>query len=94
MLVQFALLLSFVFSGARAAGSTATSLAERASPDLKALLSRPQKNWCSGTQVFYSGQANYQDLTTQRWTTYEAPSYLASVKPACVEDVKTIVSVF
>ena len=93
MLAQFTLLLSLVVSGAWAAGSTTTSLVERSSPDLKALLSRPEKKWCSGTQVFYPGQANYEDLTIQRWTTYEAPSYLASVKPACVQDVQTIVSI-
>ena len=90
MLAPLALLLSF--STSALGGSVSYALMERATPDLKSLLSQPQHAWCSGTQVFFPGQANYANLTTQRWSTYEAPSYLASVKPACVQDVITIVS--
>ncbi|KAL8940821.1 MAG: hypothetical protein Q9216_002610 [Gyalolechia sp. 2 TL-2023] len=73
------------------AGGASTALIGRAGPNLRTLLSEPGRKWCSGTQVFFPGQANYTALTTQRWTTYEAPSYLASIKPSCVEDVQRIV---
>ncbi|KAI4236998.1 MAG: hypothetical protein LQ349_002185 [Xanthoria aureola] len=72
-------------------GGASTALIERAGPDLKTLLSEPGRKWCSGTQVFFPGQKNYASLTTQRWTTYEAPSYLAAIKPACVADVQKVV---
>ncbi|KAL9005330.1 MAG: hypothetical protein Q9188_001894 [Gyalolechia gomerana] len=72
-------------------GGASTALIGRAGSNLKALLSEPGRKWCSGTQVFFPGQANYTALTTQRWTSYEAPSYLASIKPSCVEDVQKIV---
>ncbi|KAL9595232.1 MAG: hypothetical protein Q9219_006566 [cf. Caloplaca sp. 3 TL-2023] len=90
MLVQIAGLVALSLPVVQAAfGSTA--LLERAGPDLKILLSEPSRKWCPGTQVFFPGQANYESLTTQRWTSYEAPSYLASIKPACVGDVQKVV---
>lgn len=90
MLASIAVLLGL---GASAlAGSVSYALMERATPDLKSLLSQPQNAWCSGTQVLFAGQANYANLTTQRWSTYEEPTYFASVKPACVQDVITVVS--
>lgn len=74
------------------AGGASTALIERAGPNLKALLSEPGRKWCPGTQVFFPGQKDYASLTTQRWTVYEAPSYLAAIKPACVGDVQKVVS--
>lgn len=64
----------------------------RSSGDLKTVLSQPQNNWCSGTQVFYPEESDYANLTTQRWTTYDAPAYVASIKPSCVDDIATTVS--
>ena len=74
------------------AGSISSGLSQRSPPNLKSLLVTPTLKWCSGTQVFFPGQPNYANLTTQRWSSYEEPSYLASVKPACAQDVITIVS--
>ena len=91
MLANLTVLLSF--GASVLAGSISHALMERATPDLKSLLSQPQHAWCSGTQVFFPGQANYANLTTQRWSTYEEPTYIASVKPACVQDVITVVSI-
>ena len=76
------------------AGSASSALIQRSPADLRALLSQPQHKWCKGTQVFFPGQPNYANLTTQRWTSYEAPSYVASIKPACVEDIEKVVSIF
>ena len=73
-------------------GGASTALIERAGPNLKTLLSEPGRKWCRGTQVFFPGQKNYASLTTQRWSNYEAPSYLAAIKPACVADVQKVVS--
>ncbi|KAL9039404.1 MAG: hypothetical protein Q9180_002547 [Flavoplaca navasiana] len=72
-------------------GGASTALIERAGPNLKTLLSEPGRKWCPGTQVFFPGQKNYASLTTQRWSIYEAPSYLAAIKPACVADVQKVV---
>ena len=91
MLANLAMLLGF--GASVLAGSISHTLMERATPDLKSLLSQPQHAWCSGTQVFFPGQANYANLTTQRWSIYEEPTYIASVKPACVQDVITVVSI-
>ena len=90
MLAKLAVLLSL--GASTLAGSVSYALTERATPNIKSLLAQPQHAWCSGTQVLFPGQANYANLTTQRWSTYEAPTYIASVKPACVQDVITIVS--
>ena len=91
MLANLAVLLNL--GASVLAGSISHALIERVTPDLKPLLSQPQHAWCSGTQVFFPGQANYANLTTQRWSVYEEPTYAASVKPACVQDVITVVSI-
>ena len=67
-------------------------LVERTPPDIESLLAQPQNKWCAGTQVFFPSMANYANLTTQRWTSFEAPSYVASIKPSCADDVARIVS--
>ena len=84
--------LFFISACAVLVGCVSEGLAQRSPPDLKSLLTNTKHKWCSNTQVFFPGQPNYANLTTQRWSSYEAPSYLASVKPACVRDVETIVS--
>ena len=43
------------------------------------------------TQVFYPTDKNYTSETIQRYTLHDAPTYVASVKPAAVEDVEKIV---
>ena len=74
------------------AGSVSKDLVERTTPDVKSLLAQPQNKWCKGTQVFFPGMVNYANLTTQRWTSFEAPSYVASIKPSCADDVAKVVS--
>ena len=91
MLARFIGLLSLGVS-AVLAGSVSTGLVERNTPDVKSLLAQPQNKWCKGTQVFFPGMANYANLTTQRWTSFEAPSYVASIKPSCADDVAKVVS--
>ncbi|PYH88739.1 FAD-binding domain-containing protein [Aspergillus ellipticus CBS 707.79] len=46
----------------------------------------------SGAQIFLPSQANYTEDVTQRWTTYDAPTYIGAIKPATVDDIQTIVT--
>lgn len=41
-------------------------------------------------EVFYPYATNWTD-TTQRWTTYEEPTFFASIKPNTTLDVQRIV---
>lgn len=43
------------------------------------------------SEVFLPTDSNYTQETTQRWTTYKAPTYIVAVKPASELDVQTIV---
>ena len=45
-----------------------------------------------GAEIFLPSQTNFTEDVTQRWTTYEAPSYAGAIKPATVGDVQEIVS--
>lgn len=45
-----------------------------------------------GTQVFLPSDSDYTDETIQRWTIYDEPTYIASVKPALESDVQKVVS--
>jgi hypothetical protein len=44
-----------------------------------------------GTQIYLPSQPNYANETTQRWTEYEEPTYVAAIKPANANDVRAIV---
>ena len=46
----------------------------------------------SGSQIFLPSNANYTVDVTQRWTTWDEPTYLGAIKPATEPDVQTIVS--
>jgi len=45
-----------------------------------------------GTGVFYPNDTNWVNETVQRWTAFDEPTFFASVKPAEVSDLQTIVS--
>ena len=45
-----------------------------------------------GTQIFYPSDANWLTETTQRYTVHDAPTYIASIRPAEESDVQKIVS--
>jgi fumiquinazoline A oxidase len=45
-----------------------------------------------GAEIFLPSQANYSEDVIERWTTYEAPSYIGAIKPAIVTDIQNIVS--
>ncbi|KAI2621293.1 hypothetical protein GGR54DRAFT_96721 [Hypoxylon sp. NC1633] len=43
--------------------------------------------------IYLASDTNYTALAAQRWTDYAAPSYVATIKPATVEDVQNIVKI-
>jgi len=45
-----------------------------------------------GAEIYFPSDPSYVNETTQRWTVYEEPSYIAAIKPAIADDVKAIVS--
>ncbi|GLA17566.1 hypothetical protein AnigIFM62618_004708 [Aspergillus niger] len=45
-----------------------------------------------GAQIFLPSDTNYTEDVTQRWTTYDAPTYIGAIKPATVKDIQNIVT--
>ncbi|KAF2135276.1 uncharacterized protein K452DRAFT_239649 [Aplosporella prunicola CBS 121167] len=45
------------------------------------------------TEIYFPTDPDYANVTTQRWSVYEQPSYVASIKPASESDVQAIVIV-
>ena len=56
-----------------------------------AQLNSPIVGLSPGTRVFLRTDSNWTNGTTQRYTTHDAPSYVASVKPALASDVQKVV---
>ena len=56
-----------------------------------ARLNSPIVGLSPGMRVFLRTDSNWTNETTQRYTTHDAPSYLASVKPALASDVQKVV---
>jgi hypothetical protein len=58
--------------------------------DLRSLLSQSPNNWAEGTVISFSDSPTFNNATS-RWTTFDAPTYLAAVSPANEADVvKTV----
>ncbi|KAI0161041.1 hypothetical protein GGR52DRAFT_157104 [Hypoxylon sp. FL1284] len=47
----------------------------------------------SGASIILASDANYTARVTQRWSNFAAPSYIATIKPAIVDDVQNIVKI-
>lgn len=45
----------------------------------------------SGADIFFPTDSTWVNETQQRWSDYQAPTYLGAIKPATEEDVQTIV---
>lgn len=45
----------------------------------------------SGAQILYPTSPNYTTQVQQRWTTWDQPSFIGTIKPATEGDVQTIV---
>nr|UOS85803.1 FAD-linked oxidoreductase [Hypoxylon rubiginosum] len=46
-----------------------------------------------GASIYLASDANYTAEVTQRWSDFAAPSYIATIKPAIVDDVQNIVKI-
>lgn len=44
-------------------------------------------------QILLLYDANYSTQLTQRWTDYNAPSYISAIKPATEADIQVIVRI-
>ena len=58
--------------------------------DLKSLLSQRSNNWAKSTVVSFPDSSTFENAT-ERWSTYDAPTYHAAVSPKTEEDVAKIV---
>ena len=58
--------------------------------DLRSMLSQKLNSWAEGTVISFPGSPTFNDATS-RWSTYDAPTYLAAVSPANEADVAKIV---
>lgn len=61
------------------------------STELKSLLLHSRYQWSPKTQIYFLDDSNWTNETTLRWNIYSAPSYVASIKPGCEEDVQRVV---
>ncbi|KAL8988161.1 MAG: hypothetical protein Q9177_002723 [Variospora cf. flavescens] len=60
------------------------------STDIGSLLSQRSNNWSQGTIISFPNSTTFDNSTT-RWSTYDAPRYLAAISPANEADVaKTV----
>lgn len=50
-----------------------------------------QKSLSPGSKIILHSDPNYTNLTVQRWTEYQQPTYAAAIVPALESDVQAIV---
>lgn len=60
--------------------------------DLRALLQNSSVQWSPQTELFFPNTTGFKDAT-QRWSSFEEPTYKAAVRPGTELDVRTAVSV-
>ncbi|KAF9878632.1 putative fad binding domain protein [Colletotrichum karsti] len=64
------------------------------SPELRDILLDKGNQWCNGTTVQIQGQEGFSEVRitmTDRWNTFDAPTYSAAISPATEDDVvKTV----
>ena len=46
----------------------------------------------TGAQILYPTAPNYNQEVTQRWSLYDPPTFVATIKPTTNQDVQNIVS--
>ena len=44
-----------------------------------------------GAEIYYANDTNWTQEVTQRWSTWDAPTYLGAIKPVTERDVQNIV---
>ncbi|KAB2571594.1 FAD-linked oxidoreductase azaL [Lasiodiplodia theobromae] len=83
MICSFAILLSFGYLAVGAAVPYS---------DLRALLQNSSIQWSPQTELFFPNTTGFKDAT-QRWSSFEEPTYKAAVRPGTELDVQTAVSI-
>lgn len=58
--------------------------------DIRDLLSQKSNSWAEGTVISFPDSSTFND-STRRWSTFDAPNYLAAVSPAHEADLAKIV---
>lgn len=58
--------------------------------DLRSVLSQQSNSWAAGTVISFPGSPAFNNATG-RWSTFDAPTYLAAVSPANEVDLAKIV---
>lgn len=48
----------------------------------------------SSTEIAGSAEANFSSVVGHRWSEWEAPNWSGAIKPASVQDLQEVVSVF
>ena len=59
--------------------------------DLRNLLSQKSNSWANGTVISFPNSPTFINAT-ERWTTFDAPTYFAAISPASEADVANTVS--
>lgn len=80
--------LAWILFASDALAAAATSPSGVA--DLKGALTQPSMKWSSQTVLSFPGQSTFENAT-ERWTTFDAPTYFASVTVGNEVDVANAV---
>ncbi|KAI1746384.1 hypothetical protein F4680DRAFT_401248 [Xylaria scruposa] len=75
---------------ATAATTITTNTNTATSPNIKELFG---PSLSPDAAIYLASEPNYTAHVTQRWSTHDAPSYIATIQPASVEDVRNIVKI-
>ena len=60
--------------------------------DLRSVITARSNNWAANTTIAFPGSSDFAN-TTERWTTFDAPSYSAAISPGVTDDVVKAVSI-
>jgi hypothetical protein len=63
------------------------------SNDLRYLLTNEYHQWSTNTSINFAGSSDFF-TSTERWTTFSAPTYAAVISPGTEEDVAKIVRAY
>lgn len=70
----------------------ALNISQPHSANLRYLLTNVDHAWSSNTSINFAGSSDFF-ASTERWTTFSAPTYAAVISPGTEEDVAKIVGI-
>lgn len=71
----------------------ALNISQSHSANLRYLLTNEEHRWSFNTSINFAGSSDFF-ASTERWTTFSAPTYAAVISPGTEEDVAKIVCVY